>query len=244
MNGKNRILVGALLAAFCFGGAACEKPAGQDGAKGKEAETTTGGGPVVAKEMRRIEVTPEKVAAGKEKYAACAACHGEDGAGKKGIAPRLAAESFLKAASDDYLVATIAEGRPGTTMIAWGNSMSNEEIESVVAYLRDMVKSEPASLNEDALAGNAEDGAKTWAAICAGCHGKTGAGYQETANGTGIGRKGFLDKASDGFIRYMVRNGKSQTAMRAFQEASPTGVANLTDEQVDGVIKYMRANAW
>ncbi len=80
--------------------------------------------------------------------------------------------------------------------------------------------------------------------MCSGCHGRSGAGYQETANGTGIGRKAFLDAASNGFIRYIVSYGKSQTKMRGFASKNITAVANLSDQEIEDTIAYLRANAW
>ncbi len=80
--------------------------------------------------------------------------------------------------------------------------------------------------------------------MCSGCHGRSGAGYQETANGTGIGRKGFLDSASNGFIRYIVSHGKSQTKMRGFAAKNITAVANLSHQEIEDTIAYLRANAW
>ena len=260
MNGPQKVLSKwsavlcvAALGTFSFG---CEggktAPATEkvEPAKAVEAPPAAKGAeaPAPPAKMRYIELTPEKIAAGKAKFAACGGCHGADASGKVGVAPRIASESFLAAASDEYLVATIAKGRAGTTMIPWEGSMKKDEIESVVAYLRSMQKSEPVKLDESPLKGDIKVGEASFKAICSSCHGMTGAGYQEIANGTGIGRKGFLEKATNGFVRYMIHNGKDQTAMRAFQTSAATkaktGVANLNDEEIDGVIKYLRENAW
>ena len=88
------------------------------------------------------------------------------------------------------------------------------------------------------------NGAVIFRNICSGCHGRSGAGYQETSNGTGIGRKAFLDSASNGFIRYIVSEGKSQTKMRGFAAKNITAVANLTHQEIEDTIAYLRANAW
>ena len=103
---------------------------------------------------------------------------------------------------------------------------------------------EPAVLDESELEGVAENGQRIFRAVCSGCHGRSGAGYQETANGTGIGRKAFLDSASNGFLRYIVSHGKSQTKMRGFAASNITAVANLSDQEIDDTIAYLRANAW
>ena len=222
--------------------ASCDQPAATDTAdpatteRASATEKRSG-------EMRYVEVTDEKVTKGKALYASCVGCHGEDGGGKVGQAPRLGSETFLAAASDDYLFRTIKDGRTGTTMIAWGNTYKDEDIEAIIAYLRKTFPSEPVKLDESPLKGSADAGGKLFGEICAACHGVQGAGYMETANGTGIGRKGFVEAASDGFIRYLAKNGKSQTAMRPMSGAR-TSVANLSDEEIDSVIAYLRASAW
>lgn len=193
--------------------------------------------------LRRIEVTEEKAAAGKAHFAMCAGCHGPDAGGKIGQAPRLIAPSFLAAASDDFLFQTIKNGRPGTTMIPWGGTLKDDDIESVIAYLRTLEPAPAAAIDESPLRGDTEQGAKLFSEICAACHGPHGAGYQETANGTGIGREGFLSTATNGYIRYVAHHGKEGTAMKPMQGAK-TAVANLTDEEIDSIIKYLRKSAW
>jgi cbb3-type cytochrome c oxidase subunit III len=193
---------------------------------------------------RWIEATPEAVAQGKVRFGTCMGCHGQDAGGRIGIGPRLASDSYLAAASDEFLFQTIKNGRAETTMVPWGNAFTDDQIENLVAYLRSLNPVEPATLDESDLTGNPERGAEIFANICAGCHGRSGAGYQETANGTGIGRKAFLASASDGFIRYIVKHGKTLTKMRGFSKENVTAIANLDDQQIDDTIAYLRLNAW
>jgi cytochrome c oxidase cbb3-type subunit 3 len=70
------------------------------------------------------------------------------------------------------------------------------------------------------------------------CHGVDGDGYDAGGTGTAIGLPGFLDKASDGFIRETIKHGRSNTRMLPFQ--GPEGLANLTDEEIDDIIVYLR----
>ncbi len=194
--------------------------------------------------MRSIENNPASVAKGKALFAACGACHGTQGEGRLGIGPRLNSDTFLAAASDDFLVRTIRQGRAGTTMIPWGASFKEEDIQSLVAYIRTLNPVSAATLNESPLNGDASRGMELYATICAACHGRTGAGYQETANGTGIGRTAFLDSVSNGFLRYIIKHGKSGTQMKPFDKDSKVAVANLTDQQVDDVIAHLRSQSW
>ena len=197
-----------------------------------------------AQPMRTIEVAPEAVAEGQALFAVCASCHGARGEGRMGIGPRLNSTSFLAAASDDLLVRTITQGRAGTTMIGWGASFESAQIEAIVAYLRSWADVPPAALDERPLEGTAAAGAETFRNICASCHGQQGGGYLESANGTGIGRSAFLSEVSNGYLRYLIQNGKSGTPMRPFSEKSRVAVANLSDRQIADVIAHLRASAW
>ncbi len=79
---------------------------------------------------------------------------------------------------------------------------------------------------------DAANGRKLFGDICARCHGNRGGGYQEVGSGTGIGRRAFLATSTDGFLRHIIRHGKSATAMRRFSRASATAVANLDAGEV------------
>ena len=197
--------------------------------------------------MRTVEVTPQKINQGKQLFAQCAACHGVQGEGRVGMGPAINSRSFLAAASDELLLTTIRQGRAGTTMVAWGRTLKPGEIEALVAYIRSLAKVEPVELDESPLKGDADAGGKLYGEICAACHGRRGAGYQETANGTGIGRKAFLASVTNGYMRYIIKHGKTSTKMKAFdQQAGARGmsVANLTAQQIEDVISYLRDKAW
>ncbi len=200
------------------------------------------GGP--PKNTRWVEVSASNTELGKATFGMCMGCHGVDAAGRVGIGPRIASKTYLAAASDDFLAKTIKKGRSATTMIPWEKVLNDQQVEAVIAYLRSLEPVEPAVLDESELEGVVENGERIFRAVCSGCHGRSGAGYQETANGTGIGRKAFLDSASNGFIRYIVSYGKSQTKMRGFASKNITAVANLSDQEIEDTIAYLRANAW
>jgi cytochrome c oxidase cbb3-type subunit 3 len=196
------------------------------------------------KNTRWVKTSAKNIELGKSTFGLCMGCHGEDATGRIGIGPRIASKSYLAAASDDFLARTIKQGRSATTMIPWEQILSDQQVEAVIAYLRSLEPVEPARLDESELKGVAENGERIFRAVCSGCHGRSGAGYQETANGTGIGRKAFLDSASNGFLRYIVSHGKSQTKMRGFAAKNITAVANLSEQEIEDTIAYLRANAW
>lgn len=188
--------------------------------------------------------SPEQVEAGKAAFAMCAACHGAEGEGKIGIAPRLNSQNYLAAAPNEFFEQTLVRGRTGTNMAPFGASMKPEQVDSIVAYIRSFQKIDGIELDESPLTGDVEMGQALWRDICARCHGRSGAGYSEAGSGTGIGRKDFLDVASDGFLRAVIRHGKDSTPMRSFSDDSPVSVADLSDSEIDSIIQYLRANAW
>lgn len=64
----------------------------------------------------------------------CASCHGEKGEGV--TAPALGNPMLLATATDHFLRYAIAEGRDGTPMIAFKDSLNDDELDAVTAFLR------------------------------------------------------------------------------------------------------------
>lgn len=94
------------------------------------------------REAARKAMIAENVALGREAFARhCAACHGDEGRGGRGM-PTLASREFLGAATDGQLFSLVANGVPGTPMTAFdmelGGPFTRQEIERVVAYLRSL----------------------------------------------------------------------------------------------------------
>lgn len=71
--------------------------------------------------------------------ARCASCHGADGGG--GIAPALAGRMVERFPDPADQVALVAGGVPGTSMRAFEDVLSAEEIEAVVRYTRESLGS-------------------------------------------------------------------------------------------------------
>lgn len=75
------------------------------------------------------------VAVGSEVYQQhCATCHGPNGEGVS--APALGHPMLLATATDGFLQYAITEGRDGTPMPSFKDSLSNKEIDAVTAFLR------------------------------------------------------------------------------------------------------------
>jgi len=202
-------------------------------------------GPKMVVSERSVTSSADKIAAGAKIFAQnCVKCHGAAGVGQIGVGPRLDSETFLAAASDKMLLETIANGREGTTMTPWKLTIDTKARESLVAYMRSLHAHEPAELDESVVSGDRASGEQVFSTICAACHGRDGAGYIALSSGNGIGRRGFLSTVTDGYLRYMIEHGKSQTKMRGFDAKGAAVVANLDDQQIDDVIVYLRDNAW
>ena len=170
----------------------------------------------------------------------CAACHQADAIGKPGLAPSLTNEELLSIVSDDFLTKTISNGRAGTSMMPFKH-LSDDKIKAIVAYLRSHETLPNRSAEVDAQATNQGDprmGELWFSQICSTCHGVKGDGYAAGGTGTAIGLKGILDTVSDGFLRESIKMGRSNTRMLSFQ--SPAAMANLTDQEIDDIIAYLR----
>ncbi len=181
------------------------------------------------------------VSAGKVIYEQnCIFCHQADAIGKPGFAPSLTNQEFLSVASDYFLKSTIRDGRVGTGMPPFAH-LGKADIEGLVAYLRSHAKLPNISARVDAEPHTQGDGrlGQVWfEEICASCHGPQGDGYSAGGTGTAIGKIGFLGKASDGFIRETIKNGRSNTRMRGF--SGPAAMAALSARDIDDIIAYLR----
>ncbi len=170
----------------------------------------------------------------------CQVCHQADAIGKPGFAPSLTNKEFLSIASDKFIESTIRDGRAGTGMPPFAH-LGRARIQAITAYLRSFSVLPDRSAQVDAQVASHGDprlGKQWFEDICATCHGKKGDGYIAGGTGTAIGKTGFLNKATDGFIRTTIKEGRSNTRMLGFQ--GPDGLANLSDEEIDDIIAYLR----
>ena len=171
----------------------------------------------------------------------CSICHQEDAIGKPGTAPSLSNPELLSLSSNRMLETAIRKGRPGTAMAPFGDFLKNSEIKAVVSYLRSLAtlpfRGEQVDAEPQAM-GDHRFGEQWFHQICATCHGPQGNGYEAGGTGTAIGKAGFLDTVTDGFLRETIRKGRSNTRMLGFQ--GPDGLANLNDQEIDDIITYLR----
>lgn len=170
----------------------------------------------------------------------CVFCHQADAIGKPGTAPSLTNPEFLSIAPVDFLYETINGGRTGTGMPPFKH-LGKENIETIVAFLRSHATL-PSRIsevdNQPKTQGDPRLGEIWFHQVCSTCHGPKGDGYIAGGTGTAIGMSGFLDRVSDGFIRTTIKEGRSNTRMLPFQ--GPSGLANLSDGEIDDIIAYLR----
>ena len=84
-------------------------------------------------------------------YKHCKACHGDKGNGKTFAANVLnpppknfTAEKSKKELTEERMIRSVTKGRKGTAMMPWESNLTEQEIRSVVHYIRkELMKLEP-----------------------------------------------------------------------------------------------------
>jgi cbb3-type cytochrome c oxidase subunit III len=204
-----------------------------------KSKSQAGSGPPITEEM--VKVDPALAAEGEKLYNQnCSVCHQADAIGKTGFAPSLTNQEFLRAASDTFIMSTVRDGRAGTGMPPFAH-LGRKNIEAIVAFLRSHATEPNRAKQINAqphTEGDPRLGQVWFEQICSTCHGPNGDGYVAGGTGTAIGKAGFLNKASDGFIRETIKYGRSNTRMLGFSGAS--AIAALTDKEIDDIIAFLR----
>lgn len=164
----------------------------------------------------------------------CALCHGQSAEGYAADhANALGNPSFLSIASDEFLRESIAHGRPGTPMSAWGREahgpLDDDMIGALVVYLRSLATLPPVDVSQVRIVGSVERGRALYTQSCVTCHGETGEG-SDTA--PGLSHPELQRVASDGFLRYTIEHGRPGTPMPAFGE--------LSSQAIDDLVAYVR----
>lgn len=164
----------------------------------------------------------------------CALCHGPEAKGYAADnAPSLVSPTFLASATDDFLVASIQQGRPGTAMAGYdrarGGPMSEEEVRGVIAFLRQRGP-KPTPLPATPARGTAVWGEELYQRSCQTCHGT------RARRGTApwLANPVFLSLATDEFLRHAITHGRPGTEMRAFG-------GELHREQIEDLVTMLRA---
>lgn len=164
----------------------------------------------------------------------CATCHGSRGEGVRNSGPALNTQEFLKDASDELIFNTITDGRPGTSMPAWGQPRGGpynaQVVEDLAAFIRAWEPTAP-SVEEMALEGDPVEGAVLFSTTCYACHGVSGEG---TASGLRLNDPPLLAKHEDDYFRDVIGRGRPDRGM-------PTWGSVLSPAQIEDLIAYIRS---
>ncbi|MEJ7596700.1 MAG: c-type cytochrome [Kofleriaceae bacterium] len=179
-----------------------------------------------------VDADVSKLPAEGQYMALCAPCHGKDAKGYGADnSPSLVNPTFLESASDEFLKRSIVEGRPGTSMGAYGKArggpLDDRAVDAVVGWIR---AQGPAAKPLAAVGkGDAAGGTKLYAEYCKTCHGDA------TTRGTAphLANVAWQQQASDAFIRYGIANGRPETKMAAFGSV-------MSAKQIDDLVAYIR----
>ncbi len=194
--------------------------------------------------IKRPNATPATLKLGERLFKAnCEVCHQADAIGKPGVAPSLINQELLSISSDKFLAGTIRDGREDTGMAPFAH-LGRSKVQAIVEFLRSHQTAPDRAAEVDAQPdahGDPRLGQQWYNNICSTCHGVAGDGYMAGGTGTAIGLKGFLNKATDGFIRETIKKGRSNTRMLGFQ--GPAAMANLSNQEIDDIIVYLRKQA-
>ena len=150
----------------------------------------------------------------------CAGCHGPNGEGTDAVSLVLNSKGFLGRTDDALLYQLTAEGRPEQAMPAFAGVLSNEKINSLVAFMRAW----------EATAPEVEPGGATlYARYCAFCHGAKGEGAENVS--VVLSSEEFLAAHDDAGLRKTIAEG---------HENMPPWSATMTEDEIEKVVEFMR----
>ncbi|NOX60592.1 MAG: c-type cytochrome [Chloroflexi bacterium] len=164
----------------------------------------------------------------------CATCHGKHGEGVRNSGPALNTQEFLKEATDEIIFNTINDGRPGTSMPAWGQPRGGpynaQVIDDLVKLIRSWEPTAP-SVAEMKPEGDPTQGAVLFATTCFACHGVAGEG---TSVGLRLNDPARLARFSDDYYRDVIQFGRPDRGM-------PTWGSVLSPQQIEDLVAYIRS---
>jgi len=171
--------------------------------------------------------------------AMCTGCHGKYGQG--GVGPAILNPDFLAAASDSFIMESIARGRKDTAMIAWSVEreglvpLSRQDIKDIVVFMKSRAGWKADALYTNTSMGVPSRGEVLYRQMCSGCHGKSGEGE----HGPALNNREFLSAATNGFLQATIALGRSGTAMRSWALGAQ-GLGELEGKDIDDIVAYIR----
>ncbi len=186
----------------------------------------------------------------------CSVCHGDKGDGqsraRSGLNPPPRNYTSSEAAIEltrDRMIASVASGRPGTAMIAWGTELTRAEIEGVVDYIRNSfmhLGNQTAALTRAKPSATllSSPGGVLYMQTCAMCHGEVGT--RQTVGNMNPPPRDFASPAviaelSRKRMIVSITNGRPNTAMRAYGDRFSKAEIEALVDFIDAA--YMRPAA-
>lgn len=174
----------------------------------------------------------------------CAGCHGSDG--KLGAARPLNDPLYLSFVSDDALRQAIAQGRAGTNMPGFaetvGGVLTDRQIELLLSGMRaawsrpnDFAGVEIPAYTASA-AGDSASGAHAYQTYCASCHGPNGSGGPAGS----IVDPNFLKLVSDQGLRTTVVVGRADLGKPDWR--SNVSGHPMSSQEIDAVVAWLAAH--
>ncbi len=173
----------------------------------------------------------------------CEACHGKNGQG--GVGVPLSLPDFQRDASDEFLIKSIRNGRPGRVMPAFPY-LSDAQLAALIKTIRGFV-SEPAKPVKvpKAIQGDLKRGAKLYQQHCAACHGARGEGGKGTGVtfsrprdaaiiATSLSNAAFQDASTDQMLWQALAYGRKGTPMPSYLEQG------LSEQQISDMVAFVR----
>jgi mono/diheme cytochrome c family protein len=173
----------------------------------------------------------------------CSACHGDSGEGGPSptrpgdMIPPISSAEFLDTRDDTTLRNIIARGQPDLGMnpfgSAYGGPLSDEQVDSLVAYLRAWQANPPqvtaAEVPSPTAAAPALTGREIFAGVCSQCHGDNGEG----GSGPALNTPEFQAKYDDQALLALISTGVPSTPM--------IGVGTIfSDQQMTDLVRVVR----
>jgi cytochrome c oxidase cbb3-type subunit III len=181
---------------------------------------------------------PHDVVDFKKLYAEnCGGCHGAQGEISGVIA--LDNPTYLAVVPPETLRKIIAEGVPGTAMIAFseerGGSLTEKQIDALAKGISEWAKNAPSG-NLPAYSGPLGDvgkGKTAFATFCASCHGADGNGGKAGS----VVNPAYLGLVSDQYLRTIVIAGRNDLGCPDFQNR--VAGTPMSEEDISGVVAWL-----
>jgi len=180
----------------------------------------------------------------------CAQCHGKSGEG--GLGPSLINPTFQSSTTDQAIFDSIKLGHPATPMIGWSDILSDEQIQQLVAYIRELGQTQSGSPTEQPQGPTEQpalpatkptfvaDILPIFKSKCIMCHGSLGgwdASSYEKVMTSGDHAPAVLPGDADGSILAQKLLDK-----QTFGTVMPPG-SKLTDAEIEIILDWIAAGA-